>query len=96
MNGSGCKNCPVSPCLTLYYRGSYCFEQRAKHGLGDPMTNADRIRAMSDEELRELFMFDTPFEMIVNSGNCLGSPCNCRECILIWLQQPAEPPKEDT
>lgn len=59
-----------------------------------PMTNADRIRAMSDEELRELFMFDTPCEMIVNSGNCLGSPCNCRECILIWLQQPAKPPEE--
>ena len=54
------------------------------------LTNADRIRAMSDEELRELFMFDTPCEMILKSGKCLGSPCNCRECILIWLQQPAE------
>ena len=53
MNGSGCKNCPVSPCHTLYYRGSYCCEQRAKHGLGDPMTNADRIRSMTDEELAE-------------------------------------------
>lgn len=55
-----------------------------------PKTNADRIRAMSDEELLELFMFDTPCEIIVNSGNCLGSPCNCRECILGWLRQQAE------
>ena len=53
-------------------------------------TNAERIRAMSDEELLELFMFDTPCEIIVNSGNCLGSPCNCRECILGWLRQQAE------
>ena len=53
-------------------------------------TNADRIRSMSDEELLELFMFDTPCEIIVNSGNCLGSPCNCRECILGWLRQQAE------
>ena len=56
----------------------------------EPITNADRIRAMSDEELLELFMFDTPCEIIVNSGNCLGSPCNCRECILGWLRQQAE------
>jgi hypothetical protein len=35
----------------LYYRGSYCAEQRAKFGLGDPQTNADRVRAMTDKEL---------------------------------------------
>ena len=51
MNGSGCKNCPVKPCETMNYRGSACAAQRAKFGLGDPMTNADRIRAMTDEEL---------------------------------------------
>ena len=50
MNGSGCKNCPVNPCETMNYRGSTCAAQRAKLGLGDPQTNADRFRAMSDEE----------------------------------------------
>ena len=53
MNGSGCKNCPVKPCETMNYRGSTCAAQRAKLGLGDPKTNADRIRAMSDEELAD-------------------------------------------
>ena len=60
-----------------------------------PMTNADRIRAMSDEELAKF----------------IADPCQCeveperdgyRECgndlcikyLLNWLQQPAE--KEDT
>lgn len=59
-----------------------CFEpEEEKH-----MTNADRIRAMSDEELAT-FM------------NCDGCPpknegCNdgqkCSLCWLEWLQQPAE------
>ena len=53
MNGSGCKRCPVNPCETMNYRGSACAAQRAKFGLGDPMTNADWIRAMTDKELAE-------------------------------------------
>ena len=53
MNGSGCKTCPVKPCHTLHYRGSYCAEQRAKFGLGDPQTISDRIRSMTDEQMAE-------------------------------------------
>ena len=74
MNRSGCKNCPVKPCETLY-RGSICLSRRHKLGLGDPMTNADGIRAMSDEELAE-FLID-----LADDGNL-----KIRE----WLQQPAE------
>ena len=74
MNRSGCKNCPVKPCETLY-RGSICLSRRHKLGLGDPMTNADRIRSMSDEELAE-FLSD-----LADDGNL-----RIRE----WLQQPAE------
>ena len=92
MNGSGCKNCPVNPCHTLYYRGSYCCEQRAKHGLGDPMTNADRIRAMTDSELCEFFDdFMICSVCAYNGGDC----SKCKNGIFEWLQQPAEKPKED-
>ena len=53
-------------------------------------TNADRIRAMSDEELAELLL-----------DGCRGSKCddqsknewgsvNCFQCRVTWLQQPAE------
>lgn len=79
MNRSGCKNCPVNPCETALYRGSVCMAQRHKLGLGDPMTNADRIRAMSDEELAEFIstkldddFYDWP------------------DLTLQWLKQPAE------
>lgn len=58
MNGKGCEYCPVTkPCLAFQYRGSGCAALRAEAGaFGDPdkdlpVTNADHIRAMSDEEL---------------------------------------------
>ena len=74
MNGSGCKNCPVNHCETMNYRGSTCAAQRAKFGLGDPKTNADRIRAMSDDELAEL--------LNINRGVCFDSI----EGALMWLK----------
>ena len=77
-----------------HYRETEDFARRlidhAKH-----MTNADRIRAMSDEELAELLV-----------DGCCGSKCddqpqnefgsvNCFQCRLTWLHQPAEKPKEE-
>lgn len=58
-----------------------------------PMTNADRIRAMSDEELAKLFC-----GFCKNAKICEGCPmCDgkCAESELAeswveWLQQPAE------
>jgi len=102
MNGSGCKNCPVNPCETTNYRGSTCAAQRAKFGLGDPQTNADRIRAMSDEELaNHLYLFHGLEEQIKfcqNLPDCEsllntedGIPEEkCVGCLLAWLKQPAE------
>lgn len=83
--GSGCKTCPVNPCETLTYRGSTCAAQRAKHGLGDPLTHADQIRAMSDEELCEFLMCDVVCDQ-KTSPDCE----DCEKCVMDWLQQPAE------
>ena len=57
-----------------------------------PMTNADRIRAMSDEELAKFIS--------IQSDDCLcsdNSKCDyhcggdsCLKVLLDWLQQPAE------
>jgi uncharacterized protein YegJ (DUF2314 family) len=51
-------------------------------------TNADRIRAMSDEELVEHF-----WEIMPDEKFCTGI-CNdqhdCNVCRLAWLRQPAE------
>ena len=57
-------------------------------------TNADRIRAMSDEELADAISVQTYTGACNDWGiphrNCGG---NCRECILEWLKQPAEDPE---
>lgn len=53
MTGHGCKTCPVRPCDAVY-RGSRCAVYRDRLGLGDPKTEVDKIREMSDEELEEL------------------------------------------
>lgn len=61
-----------------------CFTPKKK-----PMTNADRIRAMSDEELCKLIkpIPDFPCDLIGYPDKCMDS---CEVCILKWLQQPAE------
>lgn len=67
-----------------------------------PDTNADRIRAMSDEELAEWIhngiSSDACDYCEYNNGYCDGSPCRGKaeaEMITDWLKQPAEPPKGD-
>ena len=47
------------------------------------MTNSDRLRAMSDEELAEFLSYGCPCP----TENCRPS---CVNCIGNWLKQPAE------
>ena len=78
-------------------KGSYAY----RHGCfgedmcrcREPMTNADRIRTMSDEELAEQFVFmSTICEFCVKRKKCEEVPGYkyCMEGILDWLQRPAE------
>lgn len=61
------------------------------------VTNADRIRAMSDEELAEL-LYGIDGRYCHNDPECgklldldEGIPEEkCKDCVLRWLQQPAE------
>ena len=45
-----------------------------------PMTNADRIRQMTDEELAGLIM--CPYD---KDGDCYGK--TCLDCCIDWLKQ---------
>ena len=57
--------------------GEYLHQQK-------PKTNADRIRAMSDEELAEF---------ISNCGcpdHARSCKASCKGCTMEWLKQPAE------
>ena len=66
-------------------------------------SNADRIRAMSDEELAEWFadFWDyndcSEHERLSDCPLLREEPCDqkCKEHCLEWLKQPAEPPKEE-
>ena len=73
-------------------KGSYAY----RHGCfgedmcrcREPMTNAQRIRAMSDEEMAE---FISSIPMCVGKDEDLNCEIDvCKECFLKWLQQPAE------
>ena len=79
-----CRDCKhdKGKCVGSSRRGSHknCFEPRE-------MTNADRIRAMSDEELALQFGANCPKE------NRRACDRVCSKCWLEWLQQPV---KEDT
>lgn len=52
-----------------------------------PMTNGDRIRAMSDEELAELFRhLCCPYLLGAKVG-CNAKNKGCFDCWLDWLKQ---------
>lgn len=97
----GCKNCPAYAKCTVTYRGSACSALRSTYGIdSDPelITNADRIRSMSDEELAEFISrieigdFGPQVYGKTFCDMCKGQ-YECDDCRLWWLQQPAE---EDT
>ena len=57
----------------------------------EPITNGDRIRAMTDEELAKFI----PNWSYTDACKCVEKPyvdCNneCEKCVSEWLQQPAE------
>ena len=54
------------------------------------MTNADKIRAMSDEELAEMFYSGGLCSYIqANDEQFCEDRGACDNCVLEWLQQPA-------
>lgn len=56
-----------------------------------PMSNADRIRAMNDEELADSFTSKCLCDFIpYHSQDHCASFSSCKGCILEWLKQPAE------
>ncbi len=54
-----------------------------------PMTNADRIRAMSDKELAEFIGTDSLCDRIQSEDIWCEEHPACENCLTVWLQQPA-------
>lgn len=81
-HGCGC------PDEATFTEGSDCDKfnrQFANH----TMTNADRIRAMSDEELAD-FLADDDRACPPRHHNCRKYIDKCDGCWLEWLKQPAK------
>lgn len=88
IHNEACKSCPAYPKCTALYRGKMCRALRSSHGLGDPMTNADRIRAMSDKELAALLSCTgCQFCGFEHEPNCTHE---CEKNTLEWLKRPIE------
>lgn len=86
-----CDRCPGAGGCLLNYNGKACQNWRAKNAPDVVYTNADRIRAMSDEELAG-FLCGVRSD---NAGGCDG--CIAYDFCIVghmgtidWLQQPAE------
>ena len=87
---NGCNNCPAFAKCTVIYRGSACAALRSTYGLdSDPeiITNADRIRAMPDEELCALFVNTERFANLMNVSYA---------DMLNWLRMPVEGEQHET
>lgn len=76
-------------------------EIREKVAYVKTMTNADRIRAMKDEDLTDL-IYDLNMEgtFCTNRKECFEkldkdeiTDAMCKKCLLEWLRQPVEEPK---
>lgn len=95
-----CKNCALQeekPCMecSMCMSGDNHFRPIPK---ATKQTNADRIRAMSDEGLATTlvdwdFCSDVCSQKYVDSPFKDKCPENCKEQALEWLQQPAEEEK---
>lgn len=93
-------DCPNANCRTPIYTGKCskaCIEKHNKEMGIKPKTNADRIRAMSDEELylwakKQIGCGFNFFPCgVVCDGKCESfDDETCKAKIMKWLQQPAE------
>lgn len=73
----------------VFADGSEC-DKFNEQALAHPMTNAERIRAMSNEELAAFIT--TPFCESISNCKCREHAFSggCYVCAKDWLQQPAE------
>jgi hypothetical protein len=59
-----------------------------RENIGLPITNADRIRAMSDEELATKLYLFACVHALDSEVKCKDN--GCKNCWLDWLKSPAE------
>ena len=83
-----CRTCKTD-CVRADGNYGYTFCNKYTH---PPMTNADRIRSMSDEELTRKMTDGNGFFGCpqCSQGDCRKCDLECGKHCLEWLQQPAD------
>ena len=76
-----CVNCKLNSSCVMCWRTS---DKKCPHFI--QITNADRIRAMNDEELADVVA--NGIGCVLKAPHCMD--VDCTPCILKWLQQPFE------
>ena len=76
-----CVNCKKNSSCTMCWKTS---DKKCPHFI--QITNADRIRAMNDEELADVVA--NGVGCVLKAPHCMD--VDCIPCILKWLQQPAK------
>ena len=84
-----CKRCKLEEKCRASSESDFCLNYEPR-----PLTRADSVRAMSDDELAEFFTpfyydgpkFYCPAQVDVGEGLC-AVKSDCRECFLDWLKQ---------
>lgn len=82
-----------NPCVRCKYNNTpegvmvcdECVYDRSRKDRFRPMTNGDKIRAMTDEELAEMLA-----DFVVRQGCSPDDSDTCTNCWLKWLRSPVE------
>lgn len=88
MKNERCTSCKNRIRLTGLVACDGCLHNEGLKDRYEPMTNGDKIRAMTDEELAQLLSTGT-FICEGLEDICENMP-GCEECRLTWLKAPAE------
>ena len=70
-----------------FTEGSEC-DKFNQHVSEHPVSRADRIRAMNDDELIKLLKEFTAFACIFPDKDC--EFCSCEDCVTQWLRESTE------
>lgn len=84
-NGVYCERC--GKCVCIHCHQDWGEMDDCEGDEDEPMTNADRIRAMSDEELAENLTYISEVGCPYVARRCKE---RCIDCFFDWLQEPAE------
>lgn len=75
-----CKRCKNEPTCSVSSESDFCLNYEPR-----PLTNADRIRSMTDEELADWINLLCPPSTLYDLND--DYELNCKDCWLKWLKK---------